>query len=696
MPPSGDNPPPALAAAQGVPAGHNLDSISTYAPESQIGPEGGETSAGFSDRIRDKQGGGAPLEPPVRTSMETAFGHDFANVRVHADGEADLLNRGISASAFTLGSDIFLSREATAAGPYGGDRLLAHELTHVVQQDATEQSGPLIVGPASDPSEREADAVGTSVAEAINRPPPAPMQQPEEGSQTGDATQEDALAPGDRVRRASQTAAVIGRSRIQRGPTSPAPPVAAPPDPAAAAPAPATAPPGATPAPSTGYKGPITIDSWQSVVTPGPVPSGIARDHTKSYIGDQHVIMAKISGELAVSTGGQDMDLKQPADAGLHQMELMVSIGGSMSEFKTDRAWQGPDTVKWTLTPTTPGQQHVTVSVADAEWQNAQDFELDIAAGADPTWFKGRCSTAETTLNTLHAAGRGWFADCFASYKQAYDSFNGALRKQHDADQLTQDMILGVLFAAIGGAAGGVAAAAVSPLMAEVTKAGKIVRPALFNATTRAALTDAAKDVAKFVARIPSRQSVGGSKGGAPPAATTDPAQAAAAQGEGAVPAVDPLTWLVAIDGGIAKERAEAGAQLEEAQKTADEAAILDPTTLFDWDPVAVITMGATLDGKPLDNLGTVPQAIAYERSFWETWLTNYAYKAFKIIESEPQGGASTTEYVSGNVGGKLHDEIDKVAQKFGETADQWIERFGGPKKDELQKNAEAFNGTRG
>ena len=84
--------------------------------------------------IRSARGGGAPLPDATRGRMETGFGRDFSAVRVHDDSRADRMNAAIDARAFTSGSDIFFSRGAYAPGTATGDRLLAHELTHVAQQ----------------------------------------------------------------------------------------------------------------------------------------------------------------------------------------------------------------------------------------------------------------------------------------------------------------------------------------------------------------------------------------------------------------------------------------------------------------------------------------------------------------------------------------------------------------------------------
>lgn len=79
-------------------------------------------------RIESARGGGKPL--PDREKYESFFGADLSGVRVHEGAESADLNRTIAARAFTTGSDVFLGSGAST-----GDReLMAHELTHVVQQ----------------------------------------------------------------------------------------------------------------------------------------------------------------------------------------------------------------------------------------------------------------------------------------------------------------------------------------------------------------------------------------------------------------------------------------------------------------------------------------------------------------------------------------------------------------------------------
>ncbi len=79
-------------------------------------------------------GNGAALPASERRFFETRFGHDFGDVRVHADAEAGALARDLNARAFTMGTDVVFGSGEFSPGAAGGRFLLAHELAHVVQQ----------------------------------------------------------------------------------------------------------------------------------------------------------------------------------------------------------------------------------------------------------------------------------------------------------------------------------------------------------------------------------------------------------------------------------------------------------------------------------------------------------------------------------------------------------------------------------
>ena len=100
----------------------------------RMGPEGGTLSGHVATRIEELQGRGSALRPEVRRSMESAFGADFGDVRVHAGSESAMLNKQLGARAFTAGQDVFFRDGMPDTGSTDGKNLLAHELTHTLQQ----------------------------------------------------------------------------------------------------------------------------------------------------------------------------------------------------------------------------------------------------------------------------------------------------------------------------------------------------------------------------------------------------------------------------------------------------------------------------------------------------------------------------------------------------------------------------------
>jgi hypothetical protein len=101
--------------------------------------EGGmNVSADLESSIQAARSGGQPIAENVRAPMESAFGTDFGGVKVHTDSEAHTLNRSVQARAFTTGQDIFFREGEYKPNSKEGQQLLAHELTHVVQQNGSQ------------------------------------------------------------------------------------------------------------------------------------------------------------------------------------------------------------------------------------------------------------------------------------------------------------------------------------------------------------------------------------------------------------------------------------------------------------------------------------------------------------------------------------------------------------------------------
>lgn len=118
---------------------------------------------------------GQPLEAGTRAFFEPRFGHDFSRVRVHVDGAAANAARAVQARAYTIGRDIVFGSGEYASTTAEGKRLLAHELTHVVQQRSSGQeslSAQLRLGQADDPREHEANRIADAVigqADSVQR-----------------------------------------------------------------------------------------------------------------------------------------------------------------------------------------------------------------------------------------------------------------------------------------------------------------------------------------------------------------------------------------------------------------------------------------------------------------------------------------------------------------------------------------------
>ncbi len=138
-------------------------------------------------------GGGSALSEDVRGEMQGRLGHDFSDVRVHTDGAAADSAASVNAHAYTVGNNIVFQRDKFDTSSTEGKTMLAHELTHVVQQrsgpvDGADAGGGIKVSDPSDRFEREASANAESV---MSTPAPAHQHAPE-GASPGAAVQRDA------------------------------------------------------------------------------------------------------------------------------------------------------------------------------------------------------------------------------------------------------------------------------------------------------------------------------------------------------------------------------------------------------------------------------------------------------------------------------------------------------------------------
>jgi len=134
-PPDGKHEREAERVARAVTAGD--PSTESIEVAGSVGSTGARLDPDLAGHIRSLRGGGRPLSPSVRASYESAFGRDFGDVRVHTGQRADDAAQSIDAEAFTMGTDVFFAAGNYRPSAREGKQLLAHELTHVVQQSST-------------------------------------------------------------------------------------------------------------------------------------------------------------------------------------------------------------------------------------------------------------------------------------------------------------------------------------------------------------------------------------------------------------------------------------------------------------------------------------------------------------------------------------------------------------------------------
>jgi hypothetical protein len=144
---------------------------------------------------------GQPLDAGTRAFLEPRFGHDFSRVRVHADTKAAESARAVSAQAYTVGSDIVFGENRYAPQTRSGRQMLAHELTHVIQQRSVDSSGTLAIGPPDDVYEKQADAAAVALEgpAVVGNAPTRVMRQSETSSLTDDSDDSDGTNQGDQA-----------------------------------------------------------------------------------------------------------------------------------------------------------------------------------------------------------------------------------------------------------------------------------------------------------------------------------------------------------------------------------------------------------------------------------------------------------------------------------------------------------------
>ncbi len=156
-----------------APAGEAASQIQ-ITPQVQASPLGGRfaVDGNIERQIVRTRGSGSSLPDHVRDEMESHFGADFSGVRVHADAESGAMNQALHAKAFTHGRDIYFGASRYNPDASSGKQLLAHELTHVVQQGGVQLK-------RSNGHEREPEETSVPPKNSLAGAPPQVSTKPE-------------------------------------------------------------------------------------------------------------------------------------------------------------------------------------------------------------------------------------------------------------------------------------------------------------------------------------------------------------------------------------------------------------------------------------------------------------------------------------------------------------------------------------
>lgn len=120
-------------------------------------------SAAMDHAIRNSSGRGSAMDGATQSFMSSRMGRDFSHVNIHSDGEAVQMNRKLSARAFTVGRDIYFNEGEYQPDSHKGRHLLAHELTHTIQQGGSTRA----VQRQEDPDKKDPDK--QALLEALER-----------------------------------------------------------------------------------------------------------------------------------------------------------------------------------------------------------------------------------------------------------------------------------------------------------------------------------------------------------------------------------------------------------------------------------------------------------------------------------------------------------------------------------------------
>ena len=530
---------------------------------------------------------GESLPGPMRGRLESSLHSDLSSVQVHTGGASADAASSVGAVAYTTGQHIHFARGQYDPSSTAGEALIAHEVAHTVQQRGTGvdvRQDKLEVSSPGDAHEIEAESFAQSFV-------------------AGNAA---AVTP--------VSAGTVSRMVINRQVPNPG---AAGPAPGPAVPGPVGAGPGAA------------VFRPQFDITPGNLAPGVARTQQLVFRGDTLTFRADgcDSGNQELSMEGRVVgEAGAPTTRFEGNVGVFVVVVGNMGV--PARPGEAPalvDAVTKVRTPA-PATNSGTVQ---------QVYRFKVVA--DMQWLSDRATTAGLQGVAAYQGGLASIRTEYLKFKAAYDAHKQALTNRSKREQLTQDIVMGILFAAVGGAAGGATQ--------------QLIRGSSSALATIAGAT-AGGDVVKYTLRLASGHGAPGGAGAGGNAPPMEP-NPAAGGGRGAA-GVEPEVWMAGRDVVFGEAGRNLTNRVIELKLALSEAWAAGRTERMDQDPIDIVAPHIA----DLRNLVPSPKTqIQYANDLWATWIRNHGYHIVgRANRAEARAGSAANVY--NNTDGKLRDDI--------------------------------------
>ena len=641
---------------------------------------------------------GHALPPGLAGRLEQSLGADLSGTRVHTAAASAEAAAALGASAYTSGQDIHFGAGKYDPSSMEGQRLIAHEVTHTVQQQGAGSSiqPDLEVSQPDDPHEVQAEAFAqafiaggtspvtrmlTNSAVGVSRDPDF---KPKFGGDVGSLAVENLnaeiklKATVKNARTAPAGTSLVwwwgtaGVDGVEKGTISPA----TGPDATFNAKAKKPTPSGASTELPANLE--VTEPGTEAVVHPVTPPLEV------SVLEPEYKIEQKV---VPGAQGGGSADALKPSDVlefhvTFENMDKPVDFGnaGDFRWLLTQKGLFLPELEGVKITDDTPFQSRphrwegdtLVYSVYCHHAGTAKyklDFnvpgtkpvtkEFDLKSEASLAFFLERCNAATNRHRALVATFDAYLQQGFLNYKAGYDAAEAAFKEYAERQRLTKEILLGILFAGLGGAAGGYVGGLVKATAGQ-KHFGKIANAALKEAAI-GAITDAPKDIAKYTVRLGRKLGEGGG-GTAPSPDDATPDSGGGGGKSGVAGSVEPLNWYATVQKAKSVEESKIATTLQLWQTKTIDAIARGSTETVDFDPVNAITEITKLEGETVTELGTPPSPAEYEKNMWEAWIEKYAYTL------EQKVGCYQFGYrVSDNVGKELREEMERVAKVLAE-----------------------------